>query len=281
MNILEKVMFVSGKPFARRFVAGETMEDAFRVAEELNKQGFGAIINFLGEELKDREQARENARMYVNLIKEISLLKLNARVSLKPSQLGLKIDPKFYWLQLTHVARDAFLYKIPLEIDVETEDTIDETISATNALAKYYPGIDLRQAVPMNFKDSLTYLYNLETGFVKVRLCKGAYPSECGKKQIVNNFLSAVVYLLSRKSNPDFATHDLGLIYLVLAAKDKLPSPCGFQFLLGLRKKTWKNLLQKKERVNIYVPFGKNWIPYAKRRWKYIIRKIPSMIAGN
>ncbi len=268
-----------GKKFVKKFVAGENMEDAFRVAQSLNIQGLEAIINFLGEEVNDRQQARENVEFYSGLIEEIWRRKLQARVSVKPSQLGLKIDRRFYWFQLISVARDAYLYRIPIEIDIETEETAPSVIKNTVALAGHYPGLKLRQAVAMNFKESFDFLQDLTLAKIPVRLCKGAYASEYSEKKVRERFISAAIYLANHDANPDFATHDLALIYLMRALKEKYHNPFGFQFLLGLRKKWWQKLATDGERVGIYVPFGTNWLPYAKRRWKYIIRKIPSMIA--
>ncbi len=289
------------KKFVQRFVSGDTMEDAFRVAKKLNEEGFEAIINFLGEEVKDKEQVWDNVNVYVSLIREIDRRKLKARISVKPSQLGLKIDPRVYWLHLWQVGRSAFLYKVPLEIDMETEDTVAETIKGTVTLAKNFPGVDLRQALAVNFSKNISFekLSDLTAAGVKVRLCKGAYPSERSEKEISRKFFAAADYLLRCNANPDFATHDLNLINRVEKLREEIyksrgnsdavppdPSmqeliPCGFQFLLGLRKRTWKELVERNERVAIYVPFGKNWLPYAKRRWKYIAKKIPSIIRGN
>ncbi len=266
------------KKFVQRFVSGDTMENAFRVAEELNKEGFEAIINFLGEEVKDRTQVWDNVNVYAAVIRGIYHQKLRARISVKPSQLGLKIASELYRQMIIWAGRIAFIHDIPLEIDIETEDTAKEIIQETILLAKIFPALNLRQAMAMNFKDSFTHLYNLTATGVKVRLCKGAYLSGYSEKKIAKKFYSAASWLLRMKADPDIATHDLQLHQEIFKLRNEYPAVCGFQFLLGLRKRTWKKLAEKKERVAIYVPFGSHWLPYAKRRWKYIIKKIPSMI---
>ncbi len=286
MNFWDKYLVWFGsrwpvKKFVQKFVSGDTMEDAFRVAQELNSQGFEAIINFLGEEVKDRDQVRDNARIYAELIRDIHSRKLKARISVKPSQLGLKIDPALYRQYLIWLGRDSFIYAVPLEIDMETEDTASLTVQETVYMAKYFPGLDIRQAVAINQKDAFNYLFDLIRAGVKVRLCKGAYQSGYSEREVKQRYFSATSYLSRQKANPDFATHDLGLIKRIFRLRNEYPAVCGFQFLLGLRKRTWKELAGREERVAIYVPFGANWLPYAKRRWKYILGKIPSMIRGN
>jgi proline dehydrogenase len=263
------------------------MEDVLRVAEKLNKEGFTAIINFLGEEAKSREQAQENVRIYIEILIQIHSRKLKARVFVKPLQLGLRISQEFYRHNLKEVGRHAFLFAIPLEIDMETEDTIKATIEETIYLKKYFTTksfgeIDLRQALAMNFKKSLDYIFDLTQEGIRVRLCKGTYQGDfIDKNEIKGRFRSAASYLLRQKANPDFATHDLELLGQIFKLKNEWPAVCGFQFLLCLRKRTWKELAEKHERVAIHVPFGVNWLPYAKRRWKYLLKNSLSIILGN
>ncbi len=283
MNLWDKILFWLGKRwpgkyFVSRFVSGDTMEDAFYVAENLNKDGFEAIINFLGEEVKESEQARENTKMYSEIIKEIFRRKLNARVSVKPSQLGIKISQEFYRHNLLEVGRDAFLKCFPLEIDMETEDTVAATIQETIYLKKYYSSkhfgeIDLRQALAMNFKESFVHLYNLTAAGVKIRLCKGVYPSKYDEKTTAQKFLNAASHLLRQKVNPDFFTHDLRILERIFFIRNECSAVCGFQFLFDSKKRIWKELVEKKEQVAIDIFFGANWLPYVKRRWKYIIKK--------
>jgi proline dehydrogenase len=287
MKLLDRILVKIGWPFARLFVAGKEMEDALRVAEELNKQDLTAIINFLGEEVKSQPQAYGNMLMYKKLLNQIRTRKLMARISVKPSQIGLKIDPHFYWRNLWEIGRIAFVSDIPLEIDMETEDTVSATIQATIELKKYFSStlfgdIDLRQAVAMNYKNIFDHIFDLTKAGVKIRLCKGAYKSSISdKNEVKGRYRSAFSFLLRNEADPACATHDLSLADYALSLKNDYPFSCEFQFLLGLRKKTWKKLAGKGEQVAIYVPFGSHWLPYAKRRWLYILKKLPSIIRGN
>lgn len=265
MKWLNECFIKIGRPFARRFVAGDTMEDAFRVAEELNKEGLETIINFLGEEAKDKTQAWDNVNVYVAVIRGIHHQKLGARISVKPSQLGLKINPEFYRQQLRWVARDAFVRDVPMEIDIETEDTTEKTIQETIHLAKYFSGINLRQALAMNFEMSFCWLSDLAAAKIPVRLCKGAYPSKFSGGKLKKRFYSAASFLLRQDASPDFATHDLKLLKRIFDLRSAYPASCGFQFLFGLKKTTWRRLAAQKERIAIHVLFGANWWPYVNK----------------
>ncbi len=278
MKAIDRFLTKIGWPFAKRFVAGKTIEDGLRVAKELNQKGFGAILNFLGEEVKDKDLAKKNADIYTRLLAEIDSRRLNARISVKPSQLGIKISPQFYRLQLHHIASHAFLYDIPLEIDMEQSDTVEVVISGTLALRQFLPQLKLRQCIAMVFERSINDTYQLNEESIGIRLCKGAYPSILEKKEVRRRLKSTALALSSKYADVEIATHDRKLIYNILSSGKDDNSFCGFQFLLGLEKRLREELKTKGKQVFIYVPFGEHWLPYAKRRWWYIIKKIPSMI---
>lgn len=293
MKLLDRILVKVGWPFARLFVSGETMEDALNVAKKLEEQGLEAIINFLGEEVKSREQAKENVNVYKDILRKIHQRKLKARISVKPSQLGLKINPDFYWHNLWEVGRYAWDSGIPLEIDLETEDTVSATIQATIELKKYlttrfFGEIDLRQALAMNFMTSLNYIFDLTEAGVKIRLCRGAYGGDfIDKNEIKGRFRSAVSYLLRRKADFDSGTHDADLLYSTSDLEEEWgPASYGSQFLFGLYDLLGLDVVcsrieqkkRKKIEKKIYLPFGDNWLPYAKRRRAYLVKKIPIII---
>lgn len=295
MKLLDRILVKVGWPFARLFVAGKTAEDALRVAKKLNEQGLEAIINFLGEEVKSWEQARLNVKVYKDILEKIHIRKLRARVSIKPSQLGLRVSQNEYWHNLWEVGRNAFIFDIPLEIDMETEDTVSATIEATIESKKYFTSplfgeIDLRQCLAMNFKESFDHFFDLTQADVKVRLCKGAYKSSISdKNEIKGRFRSAASYLLRQKADFDSGTHDTDLLRSISVLEDEWgPASYGSQFLFGLYDLLGLDIVcsrieqkkGKKIEKRIYLPFGDNWLPYAKRRREYLVKKIP-LIIGN
>ena len=79
--------------FARQWVAGEAIEDAFRGAREANRRGMGAILNLLGEHYHDRGLVQGTVREYADMIQGMRAAGLRGCVSIKPSQLGIDIDP--------------------------------------------------------------------------------------------------------------------------------------------------------------------------------------------
>ncbi len=80
--------------FARRYVAGETLEDAVRTVRELSAEGAMATIDVLGESVTRREQTEQTRDEYLQVLDAIVANRLPANVSIKPTAIGLSIDPQ-------------------------------------------------------------------------------------------------------------------------------------------------------------------------------------------
>ena len=83
-NIVKKLVF----RFIRRHIAGTTTDSAIKAALQLNESGIKATLTFLSEGAKETNKARYNVNAYSHLLKQISRLRVNADVSLRPGQIG-------------------------------------------------------------------------------------------------------------------------------------------------------------------------------------------------
>src|SRR5207244_8933461 len=82
-----------GRRVAGRFVAGETLEDAMRVAQVLNRDGITAMLDHLGENVRSPEQASRAADQYVLAVKRLRGAEdLDGVISIKLTQLGLDLS---------------------------------------------------------------------------------------------------------------------------------------------------------------------------------------------
>src|SRR3984893_15675108 len=77
---------------ARRFVAGETLDDALVAAREVNRALQLASLDLLGENVSDEAGARRAADEYIAIFDRIAQEHLDANVSLKLTQLGLDLN---------------------------------------------------------------------------------------------------------------------------------------------------------------------------------------------
>ena len=81
-----------GSGFARRFIAGESVDEAIDAARTLGAKGFGVSLDYLGERVATLELADAATRDYLAIIAQVVAAGVERNVSLKLTQLGLDID---------------------------------------------------------------------------------------------------------------------------------------------------------------------------------------------
>ena len=91
-KVFEKYGLRETGGFARRFIAGSTLEEAVNAIKELNKKGMTATLDLLGEDTKNMNDADKSASKYLDILEAIEKEKLDSNVSLKLTQMGLDID---------------------------------------------------------------------------------------------------------------------------------------------------------------------------------------------
>ena len=253
---------------AHKFIAGEEMESALLEAENLNKQGIAAIINYLGEKSTNPEKIRKNVNIYLHLVREISIRNLNARISVKPTQLGLSANEDLYFKNLLLIGTLCQQYNIPMEIDMEEFVAIEKTVKNSILLKEYFQNLHIRQCLQIAAKRSSEDIKKLTDAGVHIRLCKGAYKIPPSAKLLPVNYIPfrIVVYAnCTFTKYVEVATHDMEIINML---KDGI----GVQLLRGVLTKKIPSLQSSGHLVAIYVPFGPEWVPYGVRRLFYLIK---------
>jgi proline dehydrogenase len=257
---------------ARRFVAGETLEEAIAAARSCNEAGMMASLDYLGENVSTTSDAQRSRDAYLEIFETIAQEKLQANVSCKLTQLGLDINNEFCaGLALSIVERaarfDNFL-RIDMEGSTYTQRTID--------LVKH-----VRARNPAVGTVIQSYLYRSETDIAdllaygcRIRLCKGAYkePEDVAfpkKADVDANYVRLMQILLSSGFYHAIATHDPRMIAATIrhaAARGVSKDDFEFQMLYGVRTDLQRRLVRGGYRVRIYIPFGSDWFPYFMRR---------------
>jgi proline dehydrogenase len=258
---------------ARRFVAGETIDDAIRAAHALNEAGATVTLDYLGESVSSRDEARASADVYLQLLERITAEGLRANVSLKMTQMGQDIDEGFLLENLGRVLDLARENEIFVRFDMESSAYTQRTLDFFRKLwdQDYHnTGVVLQ-----------SYLYRSEADVrlanelgARVRLCKGAYkePESVAypeKSDVDANFVRLMQLLLTEGNYPGIATHDEAMIRATIAfAKEQgIPnSAYEFQMLYGIRRDLQQRLLADGYNLRVYVPFGEAWYPYLMRR---------------
>lgn len=258
--------------FARRFVAGETANEAIEAVKELNRDGIVATLDLLGENVASEKQADEAVEEYYNLFQQITDSGVKSGVSLKLTQLGLDLGVESCIERMRKVLTSAKKHNLFVRIDMEGSFYTQTTIDAFVRLASEYSNVGLvLQAYLHRSMDDAKLMADHQ---FSIRVCKGAYKESSSiayqnMDDIRTQYKNMVKILLDGGSRIGIATHDDELInwatkYVV---ENKIPqSQFEFQMLYGLRRKKALELARQGFRVRSYVPYGTHWFPYFYRR---------------
>jgi proline dehydrogenase len=271
------VQFGLARRMARRFVAGETLEEAIAAAQALNGQGLLATLAYLGENVTSETEARDATNEILNLLAAINDSGIQSGVSVKLTQLGLDLHPVLAMDNLQQLATRAAEVGRFVRIDMESYDYIQPTLDLFEGLWDRYRNVGVViQSYLYRSADDVDRLVRMGAS---VRLVKGAYdePPEVAyadKADADASFVRLMEQLFGDQARanglfPAIATHDTQLIDWALdhtrrqgIAKEQFE----FQMLYGIRTSLQRGLAADGCRVRAYVPYGEQWYPYLMRR---------------
>ena len=257
---------------ARRFVAGETLEEAVAAARRCNDAGMAASLDYLGENVGSTCDAQRFRDEYLEIFETIAEEKLLANVSCKLTQLGLDINSEFCTGLALSIAERAASFDNSLRIDMEGSAYTQRTIDLVKRVRSRNPAVGtvIQSYLYRSEKD----VADLLSVGCRIRLVKGAYkePEDVAfarKPDVDGNYVRLMRTLLSSGFYHAIATHDPHLVAATIryaAEKRVAKDDFEFQMLYGIRTDLQRRLLKDGYRVRIYIPFGNDWFPYFMRR---------------
>jgi proline dehydrogenase len=262
----------STRKMSRRFVAGETLDDAIAAARKCNSLGMMASLDYLGENVATTTDAQRARDAYLEVFDRIAVEKLDANVSCKLTQMGLDLSPEFCEGLVESVVERAASHENFLRVDMEgsiyTQRTVElvKRIRARNAAI----GTVIQAYLYRSEKD----IQDLLAYGCRIRLCKGAYKEAADvaferKEDVDGNYVRLMRVLLPSGVYHGIATHDPKMIgETIRAAAEMQISKDAFEFqmLYGIRTDLQRRLVQGGYRVRVYIPYGNDWFPYFMRR---------------
>ena len=114
---------------AKRYIAGVYLADGVRVAKNLNEKGLLATMDLLGEDVKNAGETERVKNGILSVLQSINENKINSNVSIKPTQLGLKIDKELGYRNLKTIMKEADRLGNFVRIDMEDATTTDDTLT--------------------------------------------------------------------------------------------------------------------------------------------------------
>jgi proline dehydrogenase len=263
----------SPRSFARRFIAGETIEEAIAAARTIEASGLTHTLDLLGESVRTMAEADTATRAYLSVIERIVAAGIGRNISLKLTQLGLTIDRATCVDNLRRILDGGGAHDFFVRVDMEDSTYTQVTLEVFETMWQQgYRNVGI--VLQAYLRQSAADAARMNELGARVRLVKGAYqePKTVAyqrKADVDAQFVEIMQILLERGTYPALATHDPEMI----AATRKFAAARGigsdrfeFQMLYGVRRDLQTQLRAAGYRVRVYVPFGREWFPYFMRR---------------
>ncbi len=266
-----------GQRLSSRFVAGNQVEDAIRVAAELNRRGITVSVDNLGENVNNVEEAQASAQLYHKLLDQVAVNQLNANISLKLTHMGLDVDEQLARELVSGLVQKAATMNPPnfVRVDMEGSPYTQRTLDFVHELHRM-PGNGghVGTVIQSYMLRAEADVEKLLAARIRIRLCKGAYkePPEVAfqkKSDVDANYVKLMKMMLKSGVYHGLATHDENIINeaKAFAMRENLPRDSfEFQMLHGIRRDLQQSLVRDGWRMRVYVPFGTEWYPYFMRR---------------
>jgi proline dehydrogenase len=272
-RLASKYGMAPGSGFARRFIAGETIEEAVDCVKELPAKGLKLTLDYLGESVSSAAAASAAAADYVKIINAIVASGIERNISLKLTQLGLDVDKATAVDNMRRILEPADAHGFFVRIDMENSPYTDATLDILDTLWRQ-GHTSIGAVIQSYLKRSADDIRKLNVHGVRVRLVKGAYKEPKAvayqkKSEVDGAFVELMQGLLDEGTYPAIATHDPVMIDATKAyarSKGYANDRFEFQMLYGIRRDLQASLVKEGYRVRVYVPFGKQWYPYFMRR---------------
>ena len=262
------------KATVARFMPGERMENAVDAGERLAAEGIPVTFTYLGENVESAADADAVAEHYLRLLDLIEERGINAEVSVKPTHLGLDLDPEATLQRLRRLAERSTALGKHLFLDMESAPYVDPTLAIYSRLREEFEntGICIQAYLHRTPQD----VADLLAAGASVRLVKGAY-RETGDlvirdhRKIRATFEKLALEFLrwSGGGRLALATHDLHLLTEI----ERRAAAAGFgrdayeiQMLYGIRVADQKRLAAEGFRIRVLISYGSHWYPWFMRR---------------
>ena len=255
----------------RRFMPGETLDDAIAAAIALRERGLPTMLTALGENVTERADARRVVEEYRASYERVAEARLDTEFSVKPTHLGLDLDPEVALANLEELAAKAAETENWLWLDMESSAYVAGTIELYRKLRAGHPNVGIcLQAYLKRTADDLDALMPLDP---TIRLVKGAYRESrelvFGSRGVIDEAYRRLALLILARKGPvgrlALGTHDVGLVRQIEA---DVGGHEGFEvhMLYGIRQADLLRLAAEGHRARSLISFGTHWYPWFMRR---------------
>ena len=264
------------KRAVKKFMPGETWEDAISATRKLLENNIPTTFTHLGENITTLEEAEENTKHYIALLDKINNENLDIEISLKLTQIGFDLSFDKTFELFSQIADKTKSYNNFVFIDIEDSSYVDKTIEFYKKIKKNYDnvGLCLQSYLYRTMKD-IEQMMDINP---TIRLVKGAYKEPetvafKSKKQVDENFFKLSSFLINKIKDKNwraaFATHDMNMVKLIEDEGARLgidKSNLEFHMLYGIKSSEQLKLAADGYGVRVLISYGESWFPWYMRR---------------
>ncbi len=269
MTILRGMGDAAERILAGRYIAGPTIGDAIKRCRWFNKNGIRCIINYLGEDLASEKDVLQSIAVYKHAIDVISKERLDAEISIKPSEVGLLVSDADGTMHYSELVDYAAKKRVNVWLDMEESEHVSKTIALfLTKIKSRNTGICIQSYLKRSRRD----IMRLARYGANIRLVKGAY-SGSGRyafqtrAETTANYYRLMDIMFRKCRRFTIATHDTRIIEKALKMNGKHKKNVTYAMLMGI-KRDYLLQLAKSNDCSVYVPFGRSWVRFAYRRLK-------------
>jgi proline dehydrogenase len=261
-----------------RFMPGESIDEALGAAKTLQPERITTILTRLGENLTNLDEAEEVTAHYIDVLDRVQRAGLDAQISVKPTQLGLDLDPAVCQRNLDRIVAHAErANNTPVWIDMESSPYVDPTLKLfrTSRERSNAVGLAMQAYLYRTAKD----LEDLIPLGPAVRIVKGAYlePADVAypkKSDVDESFYTLCLRLMAQDAQKrgclvHIATHDVVLADRLMRFIDEKKIPTSayeFAMLYGIQRGQQQRIAASGRRLRVLISYGEYWFPWYMRR---------------
>jgi len=259
-----------------RFMPGEDFESALKAAVAFKTLGIGAVFTKLGENIKAMSEATAAIEHYEMVLKTAAEAGVEPEISVKPTQVGLDIDPEATFANLNRLADAAGRVKGFLWIDMEGSAYTDRTLEIYNRLHARHAGVGV--CLQAYLYRTAADIYRLLPFKPAIRLVKGAYAEPAdrafpAKRDVDANYLALCALMLPDANRGRLrmvlATHDIQLVNRIARFADAIGMDrhkLEVHMLYGIQSAQQVRLAAEGYGVKALIAYGDAWYAWYLRR---------------
>lgn len=270
-NLIGKLVF----RLVKKHIAGSTSGSVLNVVRELNNKGLHTTVTLLNDHVDDAAKAKYNTNAYIHFIRQLSRLHLNSDVSIRPSQIGHGMEASLLDKNLQSIVEVA--NSCDQRLWIEDEKELGEG-GAMPIYRKFKPkcstlGVEMMPET--RHLDNGVFGKVASRDIIKLRHRVRRSEERQGEKDKEKKsdrvdrlglYKAYIDRLMSKKVSLTLSEDDPALISGIISSNRDYRRNLIFEIPLGYNSKNMGRLQKSRLNLSVYVPYGKDWIPYFKNR---------------